>query len=442
MSASVKAYFALKLIGDSIDAEHMRRAREAIRAHGGAARANVFTRTGLALYGAISWRAVPVMPVEVMLLPKWFPFHIMKIAYWSRTVIVPLLVLLAFKPRARNPKGVRIDELFLEPPEQARLTPRAPHQNRWWFAFFRGVDMLLRVHRALDPEAHAQARDRPRRWRSRSSTSTARTASARSFPAMVNNVRDVRHARLSGGSPAPRHRAPVRSRSCWSSATTRPTASPAIRRSGTPASSVMRCSRSAASARSRRSTRASTGSRPSRSSTSRATGRRAARTCGPAAGRSSTTIRTIPTSTTPRWSRWRWTGRRTCRAATTTASRSRARANGSSACRARTAAGARSMPTTPTLPQPHPVRRPRRAARPPTEDVSARCVSMLAQLGDMPDKNAKRRRGHRLSARDAASRRQLVRPLGHELHLRHLVGAVPRSTPPASITRRPRSARR
>src|SRR4051794_20052053 len=76
MSASVKAYFALKMIGDPIDAEHMRRARAAILQHGGAARANVFTRTLLALYGCISWRAVPAMPVEVMLLPKWFPFHI------------------------------------------------------------------------------------------------------------------------------------------------------------------------------------------------------------------------------------------------------------------------------------------------------------------------------------------------------------------------------
>jgi squalene-hopene/tetraprenyl-beta-curcumene cyclase len=151
MSASVKAYYALKLIGDPIDAEHMRRARDAIRARGGAARSNVFTRTALALYGAISWRAVPAMPVEVMLLPKWFPFHIMKISYWSRTVIVPLLVLLAYKPRARNPKGVRIDELFIEPPEKARLTPRAPQQNRWWFAFFRGVDAFLRVIEPMIP---------------------------------------------------------------------------------------------------------------------------------------------------------------------------------------------------------------------------------------------------------------------------------------------------
>src|SRR6516225_4507818 len=83
MSASVKAYFALKMIGDPIETEHMRRAREAIRARGGAAHSNVFTRTLLALYDNISWRAVPSMPVEIMLLPKWFPFHLTKISYWS-----------------------------------------------------------------------------------------------------------------------------------------------------------------------------------------------------------------------------------------------------------------------------------------------------------------------------------------------------------------------
>jgi squalene-hopene/tetraprenyl-beta-curcumene cyclase len=187
MSASVKAYYALKLIGDPIDADHMRRAREAIRAHGGAARANVFTRTALALYGAISWRAVPVMPVEVMLLPKWFPFHIMKIAYWSRTVIVPLLVLLAYKPRARNPKGVRIDELFLEPPEKARLTPRAPQQNRWWFAFFRGVDTLLRVIEPAIPKSiRKRAVDRAVAFAVEHLN--AEDGIGAIFPAMVNNV--------------------------------------------------------------------------------------------------------------------------------------------------------------------------------------------------------------------------------------------------------------
>jgi squalene-hopene/tetraprenyl-beta-curcumene cyclase len=156
MSASVKAYFALKMIGDSPDADHMRRAREAIRARGGAAGSNVFTRFLLALYGFVSWRAVPVMPVEIMLLPKWFPFHIDKISYWSRTVIVPLVVLQALKPKARNPKGVRVDELFLDPPETLRLAPKAPHQKMSWFLFFRGVDVVLRLLEPLFPKRSRQ----------------------------------------------------------------------------------------------------------------------------------------------------------------------------------------------------------------------------------------------------------------------------------------------
>lgn len=152
MSASVKAYFALKMIGDSPDADHMRRAREAIIARGGASRSNVFTRALLALYGVVSWRAVPVMPVEIMLLPRWFPFHLTKVSYWARTVIVPLLVLGALKPLARNPKGVTIDELFLESPKSVGGVKKAPHQKWSWFLFFRGVDVLLRATEPLFPK--------------------------------------------------------------------------------------------------------------------------------------------------------------------------------------------------------------------------------------------------------------------------------------------------
>src|SRR3954465_14556562 len=108
MSASVKAYFALKMIGDPVDARHMLRAREAIRSRGGAIHSNVFTRFTLAMYGVMSWGSVPVLPVEIMLLPLWSPFHINKISYWARTTMVPLLVLAALKPRARNAKGISI----------------------------------------------------------------------------------------------------------------------------------------------------------------------------------------------------------------------------------------------------------------------------------------------------------------------------------------------
>jgi squalene-hopene/tetraprenyl-beta-curcumene cyclase len=156
-SASVKAYFALKMIGDPLDAPHMARARAAILAHGGAERSNVFTRFLLALYGQIPWDAVPTMPVEIALLPGWFPFHLSKVSYWTRTVLTPLLVLGALRPRARNPRAVGVGELFLAPPQQLGLAPRAAHQGRMWFAFFRAVESQLR---RLSPRLPARLRRR------------------------------------------------------------------------------------------------------------------------------------------------------------------------------------------------------------------------------------------------------------------------------------------
>ncbi len=145
MSASVKAYFALKMIGDDPDAAHMKRARDAILARGGAASSNVFTCSLLALYGVLPWRTVPVMPVEIMLLPKWFPFHLDKVSYWARTVLVPLLVLMALKPTAKNPRGVKIDELFTQPPLTVGPRRKAAHQKWSWYLVFRALDAVLRV---------------------------------------------------------------------------------------------------------------------------------------------------------------------------------------------------------------------------------------------------------------------------------------------------------
>ena len=187
MSASVKAYFALKMTGDDVEAPHMARAREAILARGGAANCNVFTRALLALFGVVGWQAVPVMPVEIMLLPKWFPFHLDKISYWARTVIAPLLVLGALKPLARNPLQTRIDELFLESPLKTGLLARAPHQNVLWFQFFRAVDAILRK---IEPRS-------PKRLRKRAIDAAVQFVTLRLngedglgaiFPAMVNSV--------------------------------------------------------------------------------------------------------------------------------------------------------------------------------------------------------------------------------------------------------------
>ncbi len=152
LSASVKAYYALKLTGEDIDAPYMRWARKAILEHGGAARANVFTRFALALFGQVPWRAVPVVRPEALLLPKWAPFHIDKVSYWSRTVMVPLMVLAALKPRARNPRRVDIRELFVKPPERQRYYQTNP-TGKFLGTLLLGIDIVARVLEPLMPKA-------------------------------------------------------------------------------------------------------------------------------------------------------------------------------------------------------------------------------------------------------------------------------------------------
>ncbi len=138
ISCTVKAYYALKLAGDDPEAPHMVSARRAIFNRGGAARANVFTRIALAQFRQVPWRAVPFIPVEIMLLPRWFPFHLSKVAYWSRTVMVPLFILVSKKAEARNPTGTGIPELFRVPAwEERDYFPVRSRLNR----------VLLRIER-------------------------------------------------------------------------------------------------------------------------------------------------------------------------------------------------------------------------------------------------------------------------------------------------------
>ncbi|MEM7711261.1 MAG: squalene--hopene cyclase, partial [Pseudomonadota bacterium] len=152
ISATVKAYWALKLTGEDVDAPHMVRARTWILAQGGAAESNVFTRIMMALFGEIPWRGVPVMSVEMMLLPRWFPFHLSKVAYWSRTVIAPLLVLYALKPRAANPTGRSIAELFVTPPDEHRSYNVNPTGARIGEVFL-GLDRVLQRVEPRSPKA-------------------------------------------------------------------------------------------------------------------------------------------------------------------------------------------------------------------------------------------------------------------------------------------------
>ncbi|WP_019090686.1 squalene--hopene cyclase [Komagataeibacter europaeus] len=151
LSASVKAYFALKAIGDSVHAPHMVRARHAILDHGGAERTNVFTRIQLALFGDVPWEAAPVMPVEIMLLPRRALFSVWNMSYWSRTVIAPLLVLAALRPAAVNPRRVHVHELFVTSPGKVRDWIRGPYRSVWGHVF-RYADAMLRPAERLIPE--------------------------------------------------------------------------------------------------------------------------------------------------------------------------------------------------------------------------------------------------------------------------------------------------
>ena len=185
ISATVKAYFALKMIGDDPDAPHMVRAREAILKLGGADQANVFTRIQLALYGQTSWINVPTVPVELILLPRWFPIHLSKMSYWSRTVITPLLVLAAKKPLARNPRGIGVRELFLP---GGRVAPkRSAHQKWHWAVFFGALDWLFKRVEAYFPKGlHQRAIDECVRWTTERLNGEDGLGAI--YPAMANSV--------------------------------------------------------------------------------------------------------------------------------------------------------------------------------------------------------------------------------------------------------------
>ena len=154
ISCSVKAYYALKMAGDRIEAPHMVKLRNYILGEGGAAKANVFTRIALAMFKQIPWRGVPYIPVEIMLFPHWFPFHLDKVSYWSRTVMVPLFILCTKKAAAVNPNNVDILELFVtHPDEEKHYFPKRTLLNK----FFLGLDKLGRL---ADPFIPGKVRER------------------------------------------------------------------------------------------------------------------------------------------------------------------------------------------------------------------------------------------------------------------------------------------
>ncbi len=137
VSASVKAYLVLKLVGDDPAAPHMVRAREATLEQGGIEAVNSFTKIYLALFGQFDWARVHAVPPEIILLPRWFYINIYEMSSWSRAIIVPLSVIWAHKPVCPMPAHADIQELYA-----ARPVPPKPGL---WSALFHALDRGLRL---------------------------------------------------------------------------------------------------------------------------------------------------------------------------------------------------------------------------------------------------------------------------------------------------------
>ena len=306
LSCSVKAYFALKAAGDPADAPagDMARARAAILRQGGARRCNVFTRITLALFGEVPWRAVPAMPVEIMLLPGWSPFHISKVSYWSRTVLVPLLVLMALRPQARNPRGITVRELFVEPPDTVRDWITGPGSASPLALAFGLLDRVLRRAEPLFPGGRGErgaAIEGARRGRLCDRAAKRRRRPRRHLSSDGQLSDDVRVSGPSAGS------------SCWIGQAAAAAVDKVVIRDQagsycqpclSPVWDTALACHALMEAEDRRldplqSGRVSTGSPVGRCSKRLAIGPWSGPGCGPEAGRSSTKTPTILTSTTP-----------------------------------------------------------------------------------------------------------------------------------------------
>jgi squalene-hopene/tetraprenyl-beta-curcumene cyclase len=146
VSASVKAYLALKLVGHAADELPLVRARRAIAEAGGPWAVNSFTRFYLALLGQMPYSACPAVPPEAVLLPTWFPVNLSRVSAWSRTMIVPLSLMWSFKPLRRLPSGRGIAELFTD---RDRRGPPPPSDTSAWACFFRGIDRVMKACEAV-----------------------------------------------------------------------------------------------------------------------------------------------------------------------------------------------------------------------------------------------------------------------------------------------------
>jgi squalene-hopene/tetraprenyl-beta-curcumene cyclase len=142
LSTTIEAYVALRLAGDDPEADHMARASAWVREQGGVARSRVFTRIWLALFGWWQWSDLPEMPPELIYFPKWFPLNVYDFASWARQTIVPLTVVSAKRPV--HPAPFSLDELHRDAGDPN--PPRRMASPAGWDGVFQRIDRVLHAY--------------------------------------------------------------------------------------------------------------------------------------------------------------------------------------------------------------------------------------------------------------------------------------------------------
>jgi squalene-hopene/tetraprenyl-beta-curcumene cyclase len=199
LNATVKAYIALELAGDSPSAPHMARARCQIHDLGGVEATNSYTRLYLALGGVLPWSYVPAIPPELILLPSWFFLNIYSMSSWTRAIVVPLMIVYARKPHWDLPPKAGVEELFCD--ASGRI-PAFAWDRRLvsWRNFFLLLDRLFKWHEKLPWKPLRQrALRRAQRWLLEHLERSEGLGAI--YPAMVNSIFALRALGYSADDP-------------------------------------------------------------------------------------------------------------------------------------------------------------------------------------------------------------------------------------------------
>lgn len=186
LNATCKAYFALKLAGDSPYAPNLVRAREIVHRLGGLEHSNSYVRFYLALVGAVSWDLVPSIPPELMLIPHWFIFNIYEMSSWTRGIVIPMAILSSLRPNWRLPEHAHVDELFKDP-ERKTAALDWSDQLLSWKNVFLAVDRGFKLYEKFPWKPFRQRAIREaKEWMLNHIERTEGLAAI--YPAMMNSI--------------------------------------------------------------------------------------------------------------------------------------------------------------------------------------------------------------------------------------------------------------